>query len=34
MFPLWLAPNQIKIVPVADAFNDYCFELKSKMSAQ
>lgn len=34
MFPLWLAPNQIKIVPVADAFNDCCFELKSKMTAQ
>jgi threonyl-tRNA synthetase len=32
-FPLWLAPVQIQIVPVADKFNDYAFDLRSKMNA-
>jgi threonyl-tRNA synthetase len=27
-FPLWLAPTQIQIVPVAEKFNDYAFGLK------
>ncbi len=31
-FPVWLAPKQIKIVPVADVFNDYCLDLKNKLS--
>ena len=33
VFPTWLAPEQVRIIPVADAFNDYankvCEELKS-----
>ena len=32
-FPLWLAPVQVMVVPVADKFNDYAFDLKSKMNA-
>ena len=30
-FPLWLAPVQFQIVPVADKFNDYAFELAAKL---
>ena len=33
-FPLWLAPVQIQIVPVAEKFNDYAFELKKRFSQQ
>ena len=32
-FPLWLAPEQVRIVPVADRHLDYCNELKSKLEA-
>jgi threonyl-tRNA synthetase len=28
---LWLAPVQFQVVPVADKFNDYAFEIASKM---
>ena len=31
-FPLWLAPIQIQIVPVAEKFNDYAFQLKSQLN--
>jgi threonyl-tRNA synthetase len=27
MFPLWLAPEQIRIIPVADFANDYANKL-------
>lgn len=30
-FPLWLAPEQIRILPVSDAFADYGQQLKSKL---
>lgn len=33
-FPLWLAPVQMQIVPVAEKFNDYAFELKKSFSQQ
>ena len=33
-FPLWLAPVQMEIVPVAEKFNDYAFELKKRFSQQ
>ena len=23
-FPLWLSPNQVKVLPIADRHNDYC----------
>ena len=32
-FPLWLAPEQVRIVPVADRHLDYCNALKSKFEA-
>ena len=31
-FPLWLAPIQVQIVPVAEKFNDYAFQLKSQLN--
>ena len=30
-FPLWLAPVQLQIVPVADKFMDYAFEIATKL---
>ena len=27
-FPLWLSPEQIRVVPVADVFNDYAHNIK------
>jgi threonyl-tRNA synthetase len=30
-FPLWLAPVQLQIVPVADKFNDYAYEIAAKL---
>jgi threonyl-tRNA synthetase len=29
-FPLWLAPEQIRIIPVAEAFVDYAKKLEKK----
>ena len=31
-FPLWLAPKQITILTVADAFVDYATEIKNKFT--
>ena len=31
--PLWLAPEQVRIVPVADRHLDFCNELMSKLEA-
>ncbi|HCB52197.1 TPA: threonine--tRNA ligase, partial [Patescibacteria group bacterium] len=31
-FPLWLAPIQMQIVPVADKFNDYAYNLRSQLN--
>ncbi|OGY42067.1 MAG: threonine--tRNA ligase [Candidatus Buchananbacteria bacterium RBG_13_39_9] len=33
-FPLWLAPVQIKILPVSDKFLEYALEVKSKLNAE
>lgn len=30
-FPTWLAPVQVKILPISDKFMDYAYELKKKM---
>jgi len=30
-FPLWLSPEQVKIVPVAEAFEDYAMEIEKKL---
>ncbi len=32
-FPTWLAPVQIKILPITDRSADYCSELKAKLDA-
>lgn len=32
-FPLWLAPCQVKILPVSDKFNDYCNDVMAKLKA-
>jgi threonyl-tRNA synthetase len=29
-FPLWLAPEQIRLVPIADRHLDYCYKLKDR----
>ncbi|CAN0451356.1 unnamed protein product, partial [Discosporangium mesarthrocarpum] len=31
-FPLWLAPQQLRLLPVTDAARDYCYEVKAKAS--
>lgn len=30
-FPAWLAPEQVRIIPVADTFADYAFEVKKML---
>ena len=31
--PLWLSPNQVTVIPVSTAFNDYAEEVKNELSA-
>ncbi len=33
-FPLWLAPVQVRLVPVADAFDDYCDQIAKKLKKE
>jgi len=33
-FPVWLAPVQVKLIPVADAFNDYLSDVASQLRAE
>ena len=33
-FPLWLGPNQIKIIPVAEPFNKYAKEVEAKLKEE
>ncbi len=33
-FPLWLAPVQVRLVPVAQAFDDYCEQVAKQLRAQ
>ena len=30
-FPVWLAPQQIKLVPVAEKFTDYAKQVEKEM---
>ena len=30
-FPLWLAPVQVKLLPIADRHHDYAYEIKAKL---
>ncbi len=32
-FPLWLAPVQAKLIPIADRHNEYAFQVKAKLQA-
>ena len=32
-FPVWLAPTQVKLLPIADRHHDYAYEIKSKLEA-
>lgn len=32
-FPLWLAPTQVKLLPIADRHLDYIYEVKRKLEA-
>ncbi|PID34587.1 MAG: threonine--tRNA ligase, partial [candidate division SR1 bacterium] len=32
-FPVWMAPTQVKIIPVAEPFNDYAQGLKQKLQS-
>ena len=32
-FPVWLAPVQAKLIPIADRHNDYCNEVAAKLRA-
>ncbi len=33
-FPLWLAPVQVKLLPIADRHLDYIYEIKAKLEAE
>ncbi|QPK94511.1 threonine--tRNA ligase [Actinomyces sp. zg-332] len=33
-FPAWLAPVQVRCVPVADTFNDYLYDIAKKLKAK
>ncbi|MFY8090997.1 MAG: threonine--tRNA ligase [Chitinophagaceae bacterium] len=33
-FPVWLAPLQVKILPISDKFLDYCSEIKQQLFAK
>lgn len=33
-FPTWLAPVQVKILPIADAHADYAYEIKNELMAK
>lgn len=33
-FPAWLAPVQVRLVPVAEAFNDYCEHIADRLRAE
>ena len=33
-FPLWLAPEQVRLIPVADRHLDYCYDIKKKLEMQ
>ncbi len=30
-FPLWLAPDQVSILPISERFNDYAYEVKKQL---
>jgi len=32
-FPVWLSPEQVRILPISEKFNDYAYELAAKLKA-
>lgn len=32
-FPTWLAPVEVKVLPISDKFNSYCEEIKNKLNS-
>ncbi len=32
-FPLWLAPDQVVVLPISEKFNDYAFEVARQLNA-
>jgi threonyl-tRNA synthetase len=33
-FPVWLSPDQVRVIPITDAHNDYAVRLASQMKEQ
>ena len=33
-FPVWLAPTQVKLLPIADRHHDYAYEIKAKLESE
>lgn len=33
-FPLWLAPDQVAILPISDKYNDYAYDLRKRLEAE
>ncbi|MDO4714991.1 MAG: threonine--tRNA ligase [Bacteroidales bacterium] len=33
-FPLWLAPDQVAILPISDKYNDYAYELRKRLEIE
>ncbi|MCX6811472.1 MAG: threonine--tRNA ligase, partial [Candidatus Berkelbacteria bacterium] len=33
LFPLWLAPEQVRVLPISDKFNDYAQEIVEKLKS-
>ena len=32
--PLWLAPTQVRVIPIKENFNDHCISLQKKISSE
>lgn len=32
-FPVWLSPEQVRVIPVADSHNDYAYEISAELQA-
>jgi threonyl-tRNA synthetase len=33
-FPVWLSPDQVRVIPITDAHNDYAMQLANQMQAE
>ena len=34
MFPTWLCPEQVRVIPISEKFNDYAYEVKRQLEAE